>query len=416
MANTEVSVTVIGGGVVGRACAWQIAKSGTSVRIIDSGEPRFGTSMANAGLIAPSHVIPFAAPGMVAMGAKEFLKRSGAFGISPRAGTNFATWTLAFMRACTQEHVDRCTPALTQLLNRSVEMFDDLTNNHGLGRAPKPLYYIFSSDKAEHLLHEEMELFAKYGVPTAAVDLDKAHVEMPILKDTVKAVLELTTDFGLDPRQVVTLLGELAYQGGVEYRDNESVSSLKHFKDHVEITTNVGTWSSDYVVLAAGAWSKKIAHMLGDDLNMIAAKGHSVTLPNLPEMPTHPVILAEQRITANPAAGGYRLSTGYALTSPDDRKIEPAAINKLISTAAKVLHLPERAADIQPWTGVRPASPDGMPHIGPLKNAPRVIAATGHGMIGTMQSLGTGALVADIIAGREISSEMLKFSPARPSV
>jgi D-amino-acid dehydrogenase len=148
---------------------------------------------------------------------------------------------------------------------------------------------------------------------------------------------------------------------------------------------------------------------------LIAAKGHSVTLPNVPELPTHPVILAELRITANPAANGYRLSTGYVLTSPNDRTIEPAAIDKLLAAAGTVLDLPERAADVQPWTGLRPASPDGLPHIGPLRNAPRVIAATGHGMIGTMQSLGTGALVADIVAGRPISHEMLKFSPARPS-
>ena len=415
MANTEVSVTVIGGGVVGRACAWQIAQSGTSVRIIDAGEPRFGTSMANAGLIAPSHVIPFAAPGMVSMGIKEFFKNSGAFGVSPRAGAAFASWSLAFIKACTQEHVDHCAPALTQLLNRSVGLFDDLTDNHGLSRAPRPLYYIFSSDKAEHHLHQEMEMFARYGVPTSQVDLDKAHVELPILKDTVKAVLELSTDFGLDPRRVVTLLGELNHAAGVEYRDNENVTALKHHKDHVEITTNHGSWSSDYVVLAAGAWSKTLARMLGDNLNMIAAKGHSVTLPNLTELPTHPMILAEQRITANPAANGYRISTGYTLTSPDDRSIEPAAINKLLATAGEILHLPERAAEIQPWTGVRPSSPDGLPHIGPLKNAPRVIAATGHGMIGTMQSLGTGALVADIISGRPISTEMLKFSPSRPS-
>ena len=95
--------------------------------------------------------------------------------------------------------------------------------------------------------------------------------------------------------------------------------------------------------------------------------------------------------------------------------MEPGAIDKLLASAGEALHLPPRADNIQPWTGVRPASPDGIPHIGPLRNAPRVIAATGHGMIGTMQSLGTGALVADLVAGRQVSREMLKFSPMRPS-
>lgn len=411
----DVQVTVIGGGVIGRACAWQIAQDGTSVRIVDSGEPRFGTSMANAGLVAPSHVIPFAAPGMLQMGVKEFVKRSGAFGVSPRAGADFATWSLKFARACTQEHVDRAAPAIHELLNRSMQLFDVLTRDHGLARAPKPLYYIFTSDRAEELLHEEIELFASQGVPTAQVTLDDVHREMPILKDTVKAALELTTDFGIDPRRVVEILGHLAYELGAEYRDNETVTALSHASDHVRVVTDKDSWTSDRVVLAAGAWSRGIAKLVGDNLSLIAAKGHSVTLPNVPELPTHPVILAEKRITANPAAGGYRLSTGYTLTSADDRTVEPAAIDKLLASAAEVLHLPDRAADIQPWTGVRPASPDGLPHIGPLRNVPRIIAATGHGMIGTMQALGTGALVADLVAERQVSREMLKFSPMRPS-
>lgn len=411
----DVNVTVIGGGVIGRACAWQIAQDGASVRIVDAGEPKFGTSMANAGLVAPSHVIPFAAPGMVSMGVREFLKRSGAFGVKPNAGLNFGAWSLAFARACTQRHVEHGAPALREILHRSMDLFDTLSRDYGLHRAPKPLYYIFTSDRAEELLHEEQDLFARYGVPTAAVDLETAHRELPILKDTVRAALELTTDFGIDPRRLVEILGHLAWEMGVEYRDNETVRNLVNGTDQVHVTTDKDSWTCDRVVLAAGAWSRDLARLVGENMSLIAAKGHSVTLPNVPELPTHPVILAELRITANPAAAGYRLSTGYTLTSPDDRRVEPAAIDKLLAAAGTVLHLPDRAADIQPWTGVRPSSPDGLPHIGPLANAPRIIAATGHGMIGTMQSLGTGALVADLVAGRPVSREMLKFSPSRPS-
>lgn len=411
----DVQVTVIGGGVVGRACAWQIAKDCARVRIVDSGEPRFGTSMANAGLVAPSHVIPFAAPGMLKMGVIEFAKRSGAFDVRPAAGPNFAAWSLAFARACTKAHVERNAPAIRELLDRSIALFDELTADHGLTRAPKPLYYIFTSDRAEELLHEEMELFAHHGIPTAPVDLETAHRELPILKDTVKAALELSTDFGVDPRQVVEILGHLAWTLGAEYRDNETVTSLAHSAGHVTVTTDKDSWTSEHVVLAAGAWSRDVAKLVGDSLSLIAAKGHSVTLPNVPELPTHPVILAEKRITANPAAGGYRITTGFTLTSPNDRTIERRAIDKLLASAGEALHLPPRAADIQPWTGVRPASPDGLPHIGPLRHAPRIIAATGHGMIGTMQALGTGELVAHLVAGRPVSGEMLKFSPMRPS-
>ena len=90
------------------------------------------------------------------------------------------------------------------------------------------------------------------------------------------------------------------------------------------------------------------------------------------------------------------------------------AVQKLLNTASNVLDIPTSTVNVNPWSGLRPSSPDGLPYIGPLSKAPRVIMATGHGMLGTMMALGTSVLVADIIASRPISREALKFSPSRP--
>jgi D-amino-acid dehydrogenase len=125
----QPAVTVIGGGVIGLATAYQIALDGTKVTLVDSGEPRFGTSNQNAGWVAPSHVIPFAAPGMVSMGVEQLLKRTGAFGFSPTAGPLLASWTMKFMRSCTEEHVSNSVPALTELLNNSIGKSESILKN-----------------------------------------------------------------------------------------------------------------------------------------------------------------------------------------------------------------------------------------------------------------------------------------------
>lgn len=124
-------------------------------------------------------------------------------------------------------------------------------------------------------------------------------------------------------------------------------------------------------------------------------------------------MLAEQRIATTPIGHGLRMSTGYSLASTADRSVDQKRIEEMMSKARRVLDLPESIKVVRPWTGLRPASPDGIPYIGVLPTAPRVIAATGHGMLGVMMSLGTGSLVADIVAGRPISHEGVKFSPAR---
>ena len=410
----QPAVTVLGGGIIGLATAYQISLEGTSVTLVDAGEPKFGTSNQNAGWIAPSHVIPFAAPGMVKMGAEQLIKRTGAFGFSPTAGPLLATWTLKFVRSCTQEHVDYSVPALAELLETSIAGFEKLIASHGLTKAPEALWYIFSSDKAAEHAHHEVELMNKYGVGAKEIDVASARLKEPIIKETAKAIVEFNTDFGVDPKLVIDILTKLCIENGVVIRNSESVEKVASTKNNVSITTNKDSWTSDYLVVAAGVWSRELAKSLGANLPIMPAKGHSVTIPNLPNQPKRPFLLAEQRIAGNSLDWGLRLSTGYTLTSPNDRSIEMKAVKKLIETASKVLDIPNSVENVNPWSGLRPSSPDGLPYIGPLSNAPRVIMATGHGMLGTMMALGTSVLVADMIAGRPISRDALKFSPSRP--
>lgn len=412
MSSTN-NVTVVGAGVVGLSSAYLLAKDGAQVTVVDSGEPRFGTSMANAGWISPSHVIPFAAPGMVSMGTKELLKRTGSFGFNLGAGPQLATWTAKFIASCTQQHVDYCVPALRELIDVSMDELDHLVNDHGLARTHQPLWYLFSSDEAAHHAEVEIDTMTKYGIPVQEVALDTARAAEPIIKDSVKAVVELTGDYGVDPAELVNLLHSLCARHGVTFKTG-TVTALNARTQGVDVTTATDAWTSDYLVLAAGAWSRELAKMVGANLNVIAAKGHSVTIPGLANQPQRTLMLAEQRIATNALASGLRMSTGYALTTPHDRSINDSAIDKLVLTASHVLDLPTELGDIDPWTGVRPSSPDGMPYIGALTNAPRVITATGHGMLGTMMALGTGRLVADLVAGNATSRESLKFSPARP--
>ena len=413
MADTQIDITVVGGGVVGLACARFLAMDGATVRVVDAGDPRFGTSLGNAGWIAPSHVIPFAAPGMVSLGIEQFLKRTGAFGMSLSAGPQLVPWLTKFMRSCTREHVERYAPALAELLERNVQIVNELTESAGLLRTGNPHWVLYSSQYAETLAKSEYESMSRFDVKTRLIDRWEARDLEPIITEEVKAVLEIIDDFGIDPLQLVSILREECSSLGVEFRSNEAVTGLDHRDAYVSITTSMEAWKSEWVVLAAGVWSREVANMVGGNLRIIPAKGHSVTIEHLRNVPTRTLMLAEQRIATTPIGHGLRMSTGYSLASTADRSVDQKRIEKMISKARRVLDLPESIKEVRPWTGLRPASPDGIPYIGALPAAPRVIAATGHGMLGVMMSLGTGSLVADIVAGRPISHQGVKFSPSR---
>ena len=411
--SSQNNVTVIGGGIIGLACAWELAKDGASVIVVESGGSTYGTSLANAGWISPSHVIPFAAPGMVQTGFKNLVGRTGAFAITPGAGSLLAPWTLKFARSCTDAHVENCAPALKELLDTSMGIIEGLTETTDLTRTNLPQWYVYTSDNAEHDAEHEVELVNRYGVNAKQLDLQVSLESEPILKDSVKAIVEFSDDFGLDPGKLVDVYRRNCEAIGVAFRE-EKVTGLSSTNRNVTVATATDSWISDYVVLAAGVWSRELARTIGENLPIMAAKGQSVTLPEVIEKPTRTLMLADQRIATNPLDWGLRMSTGFALTSNSDMSVNPNASDKLIATARQVLNLPERLEIRNELAGLRPASPDGMPYIGPLPKAPRVIAATGHGMLGLMMGPGTGKFVADMIAGRPVSRDVMNFSPARP--
>ncbi|NBO35179.1 MAG: FAD-binding oxidoreductase [Actinobacteria bacterium] len=411
--SSQNNVTVIGGGIVGLACAWELAKDGASVIVVETGGSSYGTSLANAGWISPSHIIPFAAPGMVQTGFKNLVGRTGAFAMTPGAGSLLAPWTLKFARSCTDAHVDHCAPALKELLDTSMDVIEGLTETTDLKRTNQPQWYVYTSDKAEADAEHEVDLVTKYGVDAKQLDLATSLEAEPILKNTVKAVVEFSSDFGLDPGKLVEVYRRNCEAIGVAFRD-EKVTAMSSTSRNVTVVTETDSWISDYVVLAAGVWSRELAKTLGENLPIMPAKGQSVTLPEVIEKPTRTLMLADQRIATNPLDWGLRMSTGFSLTSSSDMSVNSKASDKLIATARQVLNLPERIEIKNELAGLRPASPDGLPYIGALPKAPRVIAATGHGMLGLMMGPGTGKFVADLIAGRQVSRDVLKFSPARP--
>lgn len=411
MANNQV--TVVGGGIVGLASAWQLAKDGNEVTVVDQGAPTNTTSFVNAGWITPSHIIPLAAPGMVATGMKNLIGRTGAFALSPSAGPGLAPWLTKFASKCTDAHVEHSAPALKELVGLSIDIVNELIANDGLLRTKGKLWMLYTENEAEKEAKHEVEMMERFGINAYQIDAASTYAQEPILKHNIKAAVEFDSDFGVDPRQFNAVFKSKCQAAGVKFRDEKVVNLNANLKG-VTIRTNKDSWTSDYLVLAAGIWSRELIKFVGGNLPMIGAKGQSVTLPDVPNMPSHPMMLSDQRITLNPLSWGLRISTGYKLTSSNDLAIEKKATEKLIARTRGAVNLPESLPVKNELTGLRPASPDGLPYIGALANNPRVVVATGHNMLGLMMAPGTGRFVADIVAGKPVSREIMKFSPARP--
>lgn len=408
--SASTNTLIIGGGIIGVSIASMLTDR--DVMILDSGEPRFGTSIGNAGHVVVSHAQPFAAPGMIAMGAKSLLHADGAFAFSAHLPLQTASWIASFMRSCTKGNVEKFTPGILSLLRTSAE----LIHSSGVTTTSTPTWEVFTSQKATEQAQVEAEHLSHLGISSLLINRSEALEQEPSLTPKVKAVVELGEDFGLDPRELWQRLR--AANPDLVFHSNELVTAIAPSKGGYLLTTTSGMQiTAENIVIAAGSWSREVGKLLGIKIPLIAAKGYSVTVPmHKGTNSLHPMIFADEKTATDPLGDHLRMSARFELTHPNDRSIKEKRVRQLYERAATVLNLPlipKDLAELSPWTGLRPASADGAPYIGPVPDLPGVYLATGHGLIGTALSLGTADLISRYIGRRPVTPAELALSPRR---
>ena len=127
------SVVIIGAGVIGLSTAYSCARRGLQVTVLDRHPPdRDGCSFGNAGMIVPSHFVPLAAPGIVALGLKWMRNPESPFYIKPRLDWDLLNWAWKFWRAASARHVARSAPLLRDLSLASRTCFEELSEPPGM--------------------------------------------------------------------------------------------------------------------------------------------------------------------------------------------------------------------------------------------------------------------------------------------
>jgi D-amino-acid dehydrogenase len=408
MSDFDADVLVIGGGIIGVAVA--AALKGQSVIVLDAGAPAFGTSSANAGHIVVSHATPFAAPGMVGQGIRSLLARDGAFALSPRLPLSGLTWLARFTAHCTARNAEALTPGMLSLLRNSVSGVRSL----GIPTSSQPIWEVFAGNGSQKRATHEADHMRALGIDSALIDPELVSESEPLLISHNLSVVELREDFGVDPQLLWETLKVANEQA--TFLTNHTADAIDTTTDGVQVHVGATTLRARKLVIAAGAWTPIVTRLLGISLPIIAAKGYSITVPELENNVHHPMIFADEKFVVNPLGNSLRISSRFELTRANDRSIDPRQIRHMYAQAKTVVDLPDLPQSLEslaPWTGVRPASADGAPYIGPLPGMPHVVVASGHGMIGTSSAMGTADLVARYIRGGSITTAELALTPNR---
>ena len=125
-------IIIVGGGVNGLCAAYYLQKKNHyQITIIDKGDISDNCSFGNMGFLSPSHFTPLASPGVISEGLKYMLSSSSPFYIKPRLNLPFIQWALEFYKNSTQKIVNRNSGHLSELLNMSRRLMNEIQDEIG---------------------------------------------------------------------------------------------------------------------------------------------------------------------------------------------------------------------------------------------------------------------------------------------
>ena len=411
-------VVVIGGGVVGLCSAYYLSARGFQVTILDRDpSDRLGCSFGNAGIIVPSHFIPLAAPGMVALGLRCMWNSESPFYLKPRFSPRLFSWIWKFFRAATKNKVRLAAPSLCDLNMARRALYEELDRElaHEFALEKNGLLLLCDS---EHTLHEEAKVAEharQLGLQAEVLDAAATAQREPNVTMSILGSVYYPLDCHLTPARLIAALRTRLVSSGVSICWNTPVDRWRRDGSQIAAIEAGGkSFEADQFVLAAGVWSDDMARQLKLNLPMQAGKGYSLTLPNPPQLPKIPIILTEARVAVTPMGNSLRLGGTMELAGIDTR-INPSRVRGIIKSVPK--YFPQfKASDfesVEPWCGLRPCSPDGLPYLGRSSKISNLAIATGHAMMGVSLGPISGKIAADLISGERSSVDIGLMSPDR---
>lgn len=411
----RADVLVVGGGVVGIACALELARRGAAVTVLERDRLGHGCSYGNAGWLTPSLAVPLPAPGLLWQAAKWLLDAESPFYIQPRLDFGLAIWLLRFLAATGRRRFERGTAALVALCRWSVDAWAELAarSSEPFGFQRTGLLAVYEHERAFAAGRANAELVARHGVPFEVWSAaDVAAREASIVGRQVGAYY-FPRDAHCEPYLAVRALAGEAARAGARFVESAEVYDVELAGGRARrLLTTAGDFVGEQVVVATGAWSKRFGARLGLRLPVLGAKGYSLVVPRSAGHPTRSLMLAERKLALNPHADSLRISGTLELVD-EDLSITRRRVEAIVRAARGMIRLPDPLPPHELWRGLRPCTPDGMPMIGRARGLANVWLATGHQMTGLKTAPGTGRLLAELMTGEAPTFDSAPFRADR---
>ncbi|MEF3046077.1 D-amino acid dehydrogenase [Pseudotabrizicola sp. L79] len=414
-----MKVVILGSGVIGTTTAYQLAKQGHEVTVIDR-QPAAAmeTSFANAGEISPGYSAPWAAPGIPLKALKWMFMEHAPLIIQPRPDPEKVRWMAQMLGNCTTKAYQVNKGRMVRLAEYSRDCLTEMRQEAGIAfdERQQGTLQLFRTQKQVDGAAKDIEVLQQGGVPFEVLDVNGCLAVEPGLahaRDKIAGGLRLPKDETGDCFKFTQGLAAKAADLGVVFRHGVTIDRLVVEAGRITgVATSAGLFTADSFVLALGSYSPRLAKSLGIRLPVYPVKGYSITVPivDADRAPVSTIMdethkIAITRLGDRIRVGGMAEIAGFDLSLSEKRK------RTLVHSVEDLFGGAGDQSQASFWCGLRPMTPDGTPIIGrsPIAN---LFLNTGHGTLGWTMAAGSARVLADVMSGRatEIESRDLGFA------
>lgn len=401
-------IAIVGAGIIGVTTAWELACDGHEVTVFERrGAAAEEASFANAGVVAPGYVTPWAAPGMPAKVASYLFSPYAPVKLAWPLSAADIGWMWKWWRACKLETYLANRARMQRLAFYSRARLHHITEALQLEYDRSAGYMVLlRSDKDSKLVQPGLQVLRDAGVAFREITADEVRrLEPAINPDTgFLGAVHLPDDEVGNCRQFALLLKKDAEARGVRFEFNTTVQRVLPTERALQVAREDTPRAFDAMVMCAGLASAALLRPLGLKIPLAAVHGYSISAPIREPLNAPRSALMDERYKVAISRLGNRVRVaGSAEIGGSLQTKRPASIQTLY----KVLHdwfpgaaqISNTGAAVQEWKGARPMLPDGPPVLG-ASGIPGLWLNLGHGSSGWALSCGSARAVADLIAGQ----------------
>lgn len=391
-------ICVLGAGIAGLATAWQLSQQGHTVSVIDRGQPGHGASGGNGAQLSYSYVAPLADPSIWKQLPTLLFSPSSPLKLRPRLDPLQWYWGLSFLAACNNTTAHRTTARLLALAASSRNVFEamkaDVQPDCDYSATGKLVLY--GDREGLEGARRQLDLQKALGSVQQIVGPEECVAIEPALHGyhrQIAGAVYTPSECAADCFKVCTELARVLASRGVRFLTGTEILGFELRQGQAAaVLTQAGAVEADAFVLALGSASHYFGRQLGVYLPVYPLKGYSITLDTASASGTAPsVSVTDTARKVVFARIGSRLRVaGMAEIVGHDTRIPASRIATLVQATQAVFPDCSRFDTLQPWTGMRPATPTGLPILGRLARAPsNVLFNTGHGALGFTLAFGS---------------------------